>query len=237
MHQMEILYLKYKKYLIYFLMIIIFALILLNYLTKTKITVDAIVDDILLIENEETDIIDEDVVVDIKGFVETPGVYKLAYGSRIIDVINKAGGLLEEGNTEHLNLSRKLSDQMVIKIYSNQEIFDLLNVEPEVIYSEPEIIYLEQECICEITDPVCPITSVTDGKKAEYKIQEKETAKISINSAPVELLITIPGIGEVKAQDIVEYRSNQEFLTIEDIMKVRGIGLALFDKIKDYIDI
>lgn len=237
MHQMEILYLKYKKYLIYFLMIIIFALILLNYLTKTKITVDAIVDDILLIENEETDIIDEDVVVDIKGLVETPGVYKLAYGSRIIDVINKAGGLLEEGNTEHLNLSRKLSDQMVIKIYSNQEIFDLLNVEPEVIYSEPEIIYLEQECICEITDPVCPITSVTDGKKAESKIQEKEAAKISINSAPVELLITIPGIGEVKAQDIVEYRSNQEFLTIEDIMKVRGIGLALFDKIKDYIDI
>jgi competence ComEA-like helix-hairpin-helix protein len=62
--------------------------------------------------------------------------------------------------------------------------------------------------------------------------------KININTASVEDLSTLSGIGEVKAQAIVDYRNlNGLFVLIEDIVKVSGIGTATFNKIKDSITV
>ena len=56
--------------------------------------------------------------VDIKGYVKKAGVYELDSNSRVIDVIEKAGGLKENANTEYINLSKKLVDEMIIIVYS-----------------------------------------------------------------------------------------------------------------------
>jgi len=62
--------------------------------------------------------------------------------------------------------------------------------------------------------------------------------QIDINRAEPWLLEALPGIGEVLAQRIVDYRSeNDPFKRIEDLLKVSGIGPATFDKIKDYITV
>ena len=62
--------------------------------------------------------------------------------------------------------------------------------------------------------------------------------KIDINRAEPWLLEALPGIGEVLAQRIVDYRSeNGPFRRIEDLLKVSGIGPATFEKIKDYITV
>ncbi|MDO5382025.1 MAG: helix-hairpin-helix domain-containing protein [Eubacteriales bacterium] len=59
---------------------------------------------------------------------------------------------------------------------------------------------------------------------------------ININSASLEQLTTLPGIGESRAADIISYRqSNGGFKSIEDIKKVSGIKDAAYNKIKDYI--
>ena len=58
----------------------------------------------------------EEVVVDIKGEIDSPGVYQLKEGSRIIDVIEKAGGLLTEADTTSVNFAQLVTDQMVIYI-------------------------------------------------------------------------------------------------------------------------
>ena len=60
--------------------------------------------------------------VDIKGQVAQPGIYSMEKESRIIDVIEKAGGLTENANTSVINLSKKVQDEMVIIIYSQQEV-------------------------------------------------------------------------------------------------------------------
>jgi competence protein ComEA len=62
--------------------------------------------------------------------------------------------------------------------------------------------------------------------------------KIDINRAEPWLLEALPGIGEVLAQRIVDYRSeNGPFQRIEDLLKVSGIGSAAFEKIKDFITV
>lgn len=58
----------------------------------------------------------QEVVVDIKGEIDSPGVYQLKEGSRIIDVIEKAGGLLAEADTASVNFAQLVTDQMVIYI-------------------------------------------------------------------------------------------------------------------------
>ncbi len=74
-----------------------------------------------------------------------------------------------------------------------------------------------------------------------YIPQEDENQspqKINLNRAESWLLEALPGIGEVTAQKIVDYRNeNGSFNRIEDLLQVKGIGEGTFDKTKDYITV
>jgi len=68
--------------------------------------------------------------------------------------------------------------------------------------------------------------------------EEQAPQKIDINRAEPWLLQALPGIGEVLAQRIVDYRSEHSpFKRIEDLLKVSGIGEGTLEKIKDYITV
>ncbi|MBQ8131898.1 MAG: SLBB domain-containing protein, partial [Bacilli bacterium] len=94
---------------------------------------------IVLSKKKEKKEVEEEVEllqVDIKGEVRTPGIYQVKESSRVMDVINIAGGLTENANTTVINLSKKIFDEMVIIIYSNQEVEDFKKtkeVEEQVI--------------------------------------------------------------------------------------------------------
>ena len=62
-------------------------------------------------------------------------------------------------------------------------------------------------------------------------------AKIDLNTATMEQLHSLKGIGHKKAVAIIEYRKEHNFTKIEDIMKVKGIGKKLFEKIKSEIEV
>lgn len=160
--------------------------------------------------------------VEIKGMIKNPGVYEINENDRVIDLIEKAGGLLEDSNTSILNLSKKLKDEMVVIIYSNKEIEELKQDKIVIKYEE---VLVPCECPDSIND-ACIEKENTDNKKI-----------ININTATKEELMTLPSIGESKAENIINYRENFKFETIEQIKEVSGIGESLFEKIKDYITI
>lgn len=192
-------------------------------------------------EKMNNDIIeDNDVIIDIKGAIKNPGVYKLPNKTIINDVIKTAGGLTKNATTINLNLSAQIFDRMVIYVATKQELekninFNTNNVVVEIkkdndmkIDNDAKIDNSKSEGI--------EIKEETNNSKIEDKTDKSSNSLISINNATKEELMQIPNIGESKAQKILEYREeNGLFKSLEDIKNVSGIGEALFEKIKDYI--
>lgn len=186
--------------------------------------------------DEEIEEIKEEVInvevyqVDVKGQVINPGLYQINAGSRVMDAINLAGGLTEFSDTSVINLSKKVFDEMVIIVYSKDEVSRFLEVKEEEKIKEEHCIQKEEDAI--IND-----ACIEDDSDMEKEAVLNNT-KISINTATIDELQTLPGIGEAKAKDIISYREeNGSYQTIEDIMNVSGIGESLFAKIKDYITV
>ena len=142
---------------------------------------------------------DEKIFVDVKGAVKHPGVFETTKDKRVKDLIEEAGGLLEDADTSTLNLSQKVKDQMVIYVLKHGE--------------KPK--------------------QISDGGSSS-----SNTDVININTANKERLMKISGVGKTKAEAIISYREkNGDFKKKEDITKVRGIGKATFEKIKDKIEV
>jgi competence protein ComEA len=84
-----------------------------------------------------------------------------------------------------------------------------------------------------------PVTSTETTQDTTANDQSAQTVfPININTASKETLMQLPGIGEVKAQAIIEYRNqNGPFTSLEQIQEVSGIGPATFEKLKELITI
>ena len=164
-------------------------------------------------------------MVDVKGYVNNPGIYKLKKDSRVIDAINTAGGVTAEGDTSVLNLSKKLDDEMVIIVYSYTQVENFKSVK-----EEEKVV--QQECqvgVNEIENDAC----ITEEHESN---DINQNTKVSINTATLEELMTLEGVGEAKAKAIIEYRkTNGNFNSIEDLLNVSGIGESLLAKIKENI--
>ena len=142
---------------------------------------------------------DEKIFVDVKGAVKHPGVFETTKDKRVKDLIEEAGGLLDDADTSTLNLSQKVKDQMVIYVLKHGE--------------KPK--------------------QISDSGSSS-----SNTDVININTANLEQLMKISGVGKTKAEAIISYREkNGDFKKKEDITKVRGIGKATFEKIKDKIEV
>ena len=220
----------YKKYLI-----LVFCLLLLAASTiaffklnneKTEVE-DNFIANNEIITKEVNEVAKQEEVklyFDIKGSVKKPGVYEFTQGDRIIDAINKAGGLTKNATTNNLNLSRKLTNEMVIYVFNKNELTTTKAFEQ---------VNNVAECKCETIE----VNNCVD-KNTNNESTNSETTKININTDSKEKLMTISGIGSSKADAIIEYRTkNGNFKTTEDIINVSGISKTIYDKIKDTITV
>lgn len=218
----------YPLTIVLFISIIISIILIKNNLNQNKYNDIEIVNDIVKEEINENSTIEEEIImynVDIKGAIKNPGVYKVDSNLTVNDVIKVAGGLTKNADTSIINLAKKITDEMVIIVYTKEEVKNS-NIVDTVVK------IVEKECVCpNIENDGCLNTEITDN------ITNTEDGKlVNINSATIDELQTISGIGESKAKNIVEYREkNGNFKSIEDIKNVEGIGESLYEKIKIYI--
>lgn len=239
---------KNKKYILIFILILFFIVTATIYYyfsyknnkIEEKKENEVIEEKIIEEENVVSEVVEEvpiikEYIIDVKGAVNNPGVYKLNENSIVNDAINIAGGLNKYADTKCINLSKKIIDEMVIYVYTKNETWQILNKENE----KPK----ENNIICnEIKNDAYIEENKNKDTKTE-KITESSTTEttntlININNDGIEKLTTLPGIGESKAKTIIEYRkSNGNFKTIEELKNVSGIGDSTFEKIKDLITI
>lgn len=156
------------------------------------------------------------------GQVTSPGVYKLEEGQRIFEAVELAGGFTGEARPEYLNLAEPVFDGMKIL------------VPDEAQASDPS-------WNGQIGSDTVPETGGSGFGAADAYSQDRGAVpmkKVNINSASKEELMTLTGIGESRAADIIRYRTEQgAFSRIEDIMNVPGIKEASFRKLKDQIEV
>lgn len=240
--------------LVLLLLIIIFLIVITNDKTdcEEKNKEVAIVSKNVELAEEEK--VQTKYFVDIKGAVKKPGVYEIDGDKRINDVVKLAGGLKSNASTKYLNLSKKISDEMVIYIYTESQLKKIENTKSsnEVCVVKTEIIndcygssvIISDKVDSNISGDKEVIQNNSESKeenedKIDSSIDTKEDVtqnKISINNATQEELMSLNGIGESKAKAIIEYRQqNNGFKKLEDIMNVSGIGEAAYNKIKEHI--
>ena len=150
-------------------------------------------------------------VIHICGAVNRPGVYTFPEGSRVCDAVDAAGGLSEEAAANSLNQAALLSDGLQIVVPTQEEAEGLLSgIFSSGIYT---------------ADGAAGTAQSSDGL-------------VNINTASLEELMTLPGIGQTRAEAILAYRQALGgFQTIEDIMKVDGIKEGSFAKLKEKITV
>lgn len=201
---------KREQIVILLLIVLVLLISLFSFLKKYKSSYNNVVDEELddniignddekLYTNEEKEEISNIIMVHISGQINKPGIVELEKDSRVIDAVNKAGGLKEDADLDKINLAKRLEDEEKIYI--------------------PKI----GEEIQDNHDNTSNSSSNSD--------------KIDINSALKEELMSLPGIGEVLADRIIEYRENNKFNSIEEIQNVPGIGLKKFEGIEELIEV
>ncbi len=152
--------------------------------------------------------------VHVCGQVRYPGVYELKEGQRVFEAIEMAGGFGDNAAEDYLNLAEPVWDGMRLEVPDREQVPDT-----------------EWEAR----------TGVQSGSREKAGISldggtAPSSGKVNLNTATKEELMTLRGIGEARAEDIIRYREEQGgFGRIEDIMEISGIKDAAFQKIKDDI--
>ena len=177
--------------------------------TSTEIETEVAIDNEEMAENDENS---RPFVVFVTGEVNNPGVYELDEGSRVIDAIVAAGGYTNQADENYVNLASRIQDEEMLYIPSINEVEEMKNGES--------------------TD-----LELKFKGNASNKDEKSESSElININKASKEELMTLPGIGESKAEKIISYREqNGGFNSTEDIMQISGIKDGMYNKIKDRI--
>ena len=157
---------------------------------------------------ETTTMIPQNCYVDIKGEVLRPGVYEFSCESRIQEVIKKAGGFTEEADETKINLAQKITDQMQMIVPN--------------VHSKQE-------------------GGVTEGNSEKGNTSNttpsnSKQGTVNINTATLEELQTIKGIGKKKAEAILQYRKEHgAFRTKEELLQVKGIGKKALEAIESQV--
>lgn len=158
-------------------------------------------------------------VVYVCGAVARPGLYEASSGDRVGDVIERAGGLSEDAAADRLNLARRVRDEEQIYV-------PRLGEDTSVLSGDRP------------GDPAEADGSAASGAQAaaDAPAQEPADGRLDVNRASRTQLMSLPGIGEARADAILAYRQEHgPFQNVQQLLKVPGIGPAVLRRFSDRV--
>jgi DNA uptake protein ComE-like DNA-binding protein len=149
------------------------------------------------------------VTFQVSGEVMRPGVYSLDGEPRVNDAIDAAGGLTPDADGSRLNLALRVRDGAKVVVPGIGSV--------EVLNSGDGVV----EAAAGSGDSGISIGAVG--------------GLIDLNTATKDQLIAIPGVGDVRADSIIEWRTNNLINSASDLLTISGIGPATVDAIRDHV--
>jgi competence protein ComEA len=145
--------------------------------------------------------------VQAAGAVAVPGVYHVASGARVVDVVAAAGGPSADADLQAVALAAKVTDGARVYV-------------PRV---------------GEVVPPVSgPASTTSDGGGGPDP--PSPSAPLDLNQATSAQLDALPGVGPATATAILDYRTEHGlFVAVDDLLEVRGIGPAKLDAFRDLV--
>ncbi len=149
------------------------------------------------------------IIVQIEGAILNPGVYRVAEGTRLFELIELAGGTQQGAYLQNLNLAAPLYDGQKITI----------NFSSQMGEENPK------------TPSLVPTTNIP-----ATSLKNLHGELVNVNLATAIELEALPGIGSVIAQRIIEYREQHgPFHSLNELAQVKGIGPKKLEKLKDLV--
>lgn len=188
----------------------------MNYDTNTNLNEsikDSNLDSLQKLKNDES--IKKKITIYISGAVKSPKVVELDSEDRLMDGVMLCDGVSDDADMNKINMAMKVEDG---GHYIIPKIGD------ETVNNNESTNYQNSE------------TKNKDLSVSNNNNSSSDNNKININNASLAELDSLPGVGEITAQKIIDYREeNTKFKSIEEIKNVKGIGENKFNNLKDYI--
>lgn len=163
------------------------------------------------------------VAVYVTGEVNNPGVVYVDFNARVLDAVNKCGGVLPTADVDKVNMAETVKDGMQVKV-------------PEKSTAPQQGIAAAGTTASSADSGGTAARGSSGGSSSQGNNDSMEL--ININTADAVTLEKLKGIGPAMAQRIIDYRQdNGYFQSIEDLLKVKGIGKAKFAKLKDQVTV
>lgn len=211
--------------------------------------------DIILIPQIEKD--ENYIYVEVKGEIFFPGIYAIRPGTRLVSLINQAGGLTINANPSALNMTRVLEDSDLITIPNINDELIFVTIRGQVFKPGNYEVH-PTSSIADLIHLAGGLTNLADINRIDFSqvlrhgdlievysvddevatLPNEISGQININTATSEQLQNLSGVGIILAERIIRYRIEVgPFITIEDIKNVSGIGDVIYEKIKDDITV
>lgn len=149
--------------------------------------------------------------VDVKGAVQHPGLYQVEAGARLADAVQKAGGFQSPNSQQRVNLAQSLEDGMVIYIAKEHEEHD-----PAITNAGS-------------------LPGKETGKGGKKSKTASASSRVSLNHASQSELEQLSGVGPKKAEEIISYREEHPFQSVDELKTVSGIGPKRFEQLKEEV--
>ena len=156
--------------------------------------------------------------VQLSGAVLEPGIYDVPANCRVEEAIAAAGGLTENADSERVNLVRKVRDGMQIRV----------PVQKAARTSSTQRGNSKAKS---------GLGESASGKSGSNKAGSGRMQSVRINSASAGELQQLPGIGPALAQRIVDTRNSGHFTSVDDLLRVPGIGKDKLAKLRAYVEV